>query len=51
MWSRLRILVRNNFAGRANPIRIFADQVRGGPMQGGLARFVTPTFKENKVVN
>jgi len=33
------ILTRNNFAGRANPTRIFADQVRGG-----LARFATPNF-------
>jgi len=32
------ILTRNNFAGRANPARIFAGQARGG-----LARFATPT--------
>ena len=37
-----RILARNNFAGRANPSRIFAGQARGGPMRGGLARFATP---------
>jgi len=38
MRGGLRILARNNFAGRANPTRIFAGQVRGG-----LARFATPT--------
>ena len=37
------ILARNNFAGRANPSRIFAGQARGGPMRGGLARFAIPT--------
>jgi len=37
MRGRLRILARNNFAGRANPTRIFAGQARGG-----LARFATP---------
>jgi len=39
------ILARNNFAGRANPSRIFAGQTRGGPMRGGLARFAIPTRK------
>jgi len=38
------ILTRNNFVGRANPPRIFASQVRGGPMRGGLALFATPTI-------
>jgi len=42
MRSGLGILTRNNFAGRANPARIFAGQARGGPMRGGLARFATP---------
>jgi len=42
MRGGLRILARNNFAGRANPTCIFAGQARGGPMQGGLARFATP---------
>jgi len=32
------ILTHNNFAGRANPARIFAGQARGG-----LARFATPS--------
>jgi len=36
------ILARNNFAGRANPSRIFAGQARGGPMRDGLTRFATP---------
>jgi len=35
------ILARNNFAGRANPPRIFADQARGG-----LTRFATPIDKD-----
>jgi len=39
------ILARNNFAGRANPSRIFAGQSRGGPMRGGLARFAIPTIQ------
>jgi len=47
MRGGLRILARNNFAGRANPTRIFAGLTRGGPMRGGLARFATPS--ENSV--
>ena len=41
------ILARNNFAGRANPSRIFAGQARGGPMRGGLARFAIPICDRN----
>jgi len=44
MRGGLGILARNNFAGRANPSRIFAGQARGGPMRGGLARFAIPNF-------
>jgi len=43
------ILARNNFAGRANPTRIFAGQVRDGPMRGRLTRFATPTHLEYKI--
>jgi len=45
MRGRLGILTRNNFAGRANPSRIFAGQARGGPMRGGLARFAIPSYR------
>jgi len=47
MRGRSGILARNNFAGRANPTRIFAGQAWGGSMRGGLARFVTPTWHMN----
>ena len=36
------ILTRNNFAGRTNPTRIFADQARDKPMRDGLTCFATP---------
>ena len=38
-----KILTHNNFVGRANLARIFADQTRDGPMRDGLVRFATPS--------
>jgi len=48
MWGGSEILTHNNFAGRANPIHIFAGQTRDTPMQGGLARFATPIHRQSK---
>jgi len=42
------ILTRNNFVGRANLPRIFAGQVQGWPMRGGLPRFATPNKEGGK---
>ena len=42
------ILARNNFAGRANPSRIFAGQARGGPMRGRLTCFAIPISRRVK---
>jgi len=45
MRGGLGILACNNFAGRANPSRIFAGQARVGQCGAGwLARFAIPTY-------